>query len=238
MARPRSPLAYLGNTGEEFKPKPLNAFFPLSGDGGDGIPEAAGLSTLGKVYEGFLSDNDWVEDTSIGIDRAKTFTENAMLDAWSDYMTDELRNKYLAEAQKMEERYNEKVEQKNKEASFWDAGLKIASTAAPFVIGALSDERTKHTIDELEDALGLLRQLKPVTFYYKDEYSAQPERMHYGFIAQEYQKVMPDATYKDESIDKLCIDPIELIGVLVRAVQQLETKVTRLEVKQVMSGVK
>jgi hypothetical protein len=238
MARPRSPLAYLGNTGDEFKPKPLDAFFPLSGDGGDGIPEAAGLSTLGKVYEGFLSDNDWVEDTSIGIDRAKTFTENAMLDAWGDYMKAEARNKYMAEAQKIREGYEQEVEKKNTQTDWLKTGAQIVSTAAPFVLGALSDERTKHTIDELEDALGLLRQLKPVTFYYKDEYSAQPERMHYGFIAQEYQKVMPDATYKDESIDKLCIDPIELIGVLVRAVQQLETKVTRLEVKQVMSGVK
>ena len=49
----------------------------------------------------------------------------------------------------------------------------------------LSDEETKHTVDEIEDALETLRLLRPVTFFYKEEYSAMPERMHYGFIAQE-----------------------------------------------------
>ena len=49
---------------------------------------------------------------------------------------------------------------------------------------------------------------------------------------------MPDQTYFDESIGKLCIDPVELIGVLVRAVQQLETKITRLEAKAALAGVK
>ena len=67
----------------------------------------------------------------------------------------------------------------------------IASAA----IGLFSDEETKHTIDKIEHACEILRELRPVTFFYKEEYSAHPERMHYGFIAQEYQKVMPDATY-------------------------------------------
>ena len=50
-------------------------------------------------------------------------------------------------------------------------------------------------------------------------------------------KVLPDATYNDSSIDTLCIDTGDLIGLLVRAVQQLETKVTRLEAKLVLEGV-
>ena len=109
----------------------------------------------------------------------------------------------------------------------------IASAA----IGLLSDEETKHTIDEIDNALDVLRELRPVTYFYKEEYSSGPERMHYGFIAQEYQKVMPDATYYDESINKLCIDPVELIGLLVRANQQLETRITRLEAKEALAAV-
>lgn len=113
----------------------------------------------------------------------------------------------------------------------------VAAAAAPFAIAALSDEDTKHTIDSLENACETLRQLKPVTFYYKEEYSQHPERMHYGFIAQEYQKVMPDATYTDSTTGKLCIDPIELIGLLVRANQELEVRVTRMEAKQALATV-
>ena len=101
----------------------------------------------------------------------------------------------------------------------------------------LSDETTKHTVDRIEDALETLRNLKPVTFYYKEEYSPAPERMHYGFLAQEYIKEMPDATYFDESIGKLCIDTNELIALLVRANQQLESRIARLEAKSALAAV-
>ena len=111
----------------------------------------------------------------------------------------------------------------------------IATAAAPLAF--MSDEETKHTIDELEYACDILRELRPVTFFYKEEYSAHPERMHYGFIAQEYQKVMPDATYVDGATNKLCIDPIELISILVRANQELQARVTRLEAKNALVSV-
>ena len=120
-----------------------------------------------------------------------------------------------------------------KKAGFMSAIGGIAAAG----IGLLSDEETKHTIDELEYACDILRELRPVTFFYKEEYSAHPERMHYGFIAQEYQKVMPDATYVDGSTNKLCIDPIELISILVRANQELQERVTRLEVKNALVSV-
>ena len=114
------------------------------------------------------------------------------------------------------------------------AGLGQVAGAA---LGLLSDEETKHTVDEIEDALETLRLLRPVTFFYKEQYSAMPERMHYGFIAQEYQRVMPDQTYHDGSINKLCIDTNELIALLVRANQQLEARIARLEAKQALAAV-
>ena len=103
---------------------------------------------------------------------------------------------------------------------------------------AMSDEKTKNCVEKIDDALTILRQLNPVQFNYTEEWSVNPERVHHGFIAQEYQKVMPDATYFDESKGVMCIDTMDLIGLLVRAVQQLETKVTRLEAKQVLTGVR
>ena len=120
-----------------------------------------------------------------------------------------------------------------KKAGMMSAIGGIAAAAIPL----LSDEETKHTIDELEYACDILRELRPVTFFYKEEYSASPERMHYGFIAQEYQKVMPDATYVDGVTNKLCIDPIELISILVRANQELQSRVTRLEAKNALVSV-
>ena len=114
----------------------------------------------------------------------------------------------------------------------------IASAALPLVGSALlSDEKTKNNIEHIQDALATLRELRPVTFYYNEEYSSTPERLHHGFIAQEYAKHMPDATYYDDSIDSMCIDTIELIALLVRSVQQLETKVARMEAQHALAGV-
>ena len=104
-------------------------------------------------------------------------------------------------------------------------------------IGLLSDETTKSNVKRIDDALATLRALKPVTFHYTEEFSSSPERMHHGFIAQDFQKVVPDATYYDESTGKLCIDTGDLIGLLVRAIQQLESRVTRMEAQRALTGV-
>ena len=48
---------------------------------------------------------------------------------------------------------------------------------------------------------------------------------------------MPDATYFDEALEKLCIDPVELIGLLVRAVQELDIKVKRLEAAKTLQTI-
>tara|TARA_R100000900_G_scaffold20058_2_gene16428 strand:+ start:273 stop:983 length:711 start_codon:yes stop_codon:yes gene_type:complete len=122
-----------------------------------------------------------------------------------------------------------------KKGGLFSAIGSIASAAIPLAMA--SDETMKDNIQPIEDALATLRQLRPVTFHYKPEYNSSPERMHHGFIAQEYQTVLPDATYRDESNGKLCIDPIDLIGLLVRANQQLETRIARLEAKQVLTAV-
>jgi hypothetical protein len=109
----------------------------------------------------------------------------------------------------------------------------IASAAIPL----LSDETTKFDVKRIDTALETLRNLRPVTFHYKEEYSSSPERMHHGFIAQEFQKVLPDATYFDGSIGKLAIDTSDVIGLLVRANQELEARIGMLEAKQALATV-
>jgi hypothetical protein len=101
----------------------------------------------------------------------------------------------------------------------------------------LSDESTKSDVKRIDTALEKLRNLKPVTFHYKEEFSTSPERMHHGFIAQEFQKVLPDATYYDESLGKMCIDTGDVIGLLVRANQELEARIGMLEAKQALATV-
>ena len=198
--------------------------------------EAAGNVSLARTYDAVTPETG-PDDLILQARAIRRAESDAIADATANTFSNvyaglkgiESAEDYLAMANKQAGA--------TKKAGIFSALGQVASAAAPFVIPALSDESTKHTVERIDDALELLRQLKPVTFYYKEEYSSSPERMHYGFIAQDYQKVMPDATYYDESIGKLCIDPGELIGLLVRANQQLETRIARLEAKQALATV-
>ena len=122
-----------------------------------------------------------------------------------------------------------------KTGGFLSAFGQIAGAAIPLI--AMSDETTKSDVKRIDTALETLRNLKPVTFHYKEEFSSSPERMHHGFIAQEFQKVLPDATYFDESSGKLAIDTGDVIGLLVRANQELEARIGMLEAKQALATV-
>jgi len=115
---------------------------------------------------------------------------------------------------------------------FIKGGLSLAMAALPL----LSDRRVKHTVEELDNALSLLRGLRPVTFYYNEGYGSESNRMHYGFIAQEFCEHFPDATYLDEDTKMMAISPTELIGVLVKANQELEQRIVRLEAKAALAG--
>lgn len=96
-------------------------------------------------------------------------------------------------------------------------------------IAALSDKRLKNSIKDLDEALDLLRELRPVTYYYNKESGEDTTRMHYGFIAQEYNKVLPDAVYQDYESGYYKIDTTDVIALLVSAVQQLEGRLEELE---------
>ena len=92
---------------------------------------------------------------------------------------------------KMQSKALEKQASAAKSSGMVSGIAQVAGAALPLL---MSDKETKHTIDTIDDALETLRNLRPVTFYYKEEYSSSPERMHHGFIAQEFQKVVPTTT--------------------------------------------
>ena len=206
--------------------------FSLAGSGGEGIAEASGLSTLPGVYKSIeAKGTDWDQFNA-------DFME---IEAAEDRALEGIEAKTEAE-QKLHEarmysiRRQERGAETARNKGMWGNVIKAAGIGAGLLIA--SDERVKNTIEEIDDACKLLKSLRPVTFYYNEDFSETPERMHYGFIAQEYQQVMPDQTYYDESIDKLCIDTNELIAVLVSAIQQLEGRIELLELSHSVLGAK
>ena len=110
------------------------------------------------------------------------------------------------------------------------SALSAVGTIGGALIG-LSDASTKENVAEIDDGLSVIKKLKPKTYNYKPEWQGYSNRKHSGFIAQEYQKVIPEGTYNDEESGKLCVDLAEVIAPLVSAVQQLEARIAELETK-------
>ena len=204
-----------------------------SGSVGSNAGSAAGAVSLGDAWSSLRANSPNFGEQAKNAMVAKARENIAVTQADAGMA----RSKMQADASvAMAEDQSESLEKQASAAKSAGMMSGIGSIAGA-ALGLLSDEETKHTVDQIEDALETLRLLRPVTFFYKEEYSAMPERMHYGFIAQEFQRVMPDQTYHDGSIDKLCIDTNELIALLVRANQQVEARVARLEAKQALAAV-
>jgi Chaperone of endosialidase len=104
-------------------------------------------------------------------------------------------------------------------------GLYISNTAA---WQSTSDVRLKTDIKDLDTTSRLL-ELRPVDYLWKSqETSDNPEKRNLGFIAQEVQEVFPELV--GESPDgMLSVEYTGLIAPLVKAIQELNAKVTVLE---------
>ena len=215
-----------------FKPRPYRSRFSTP-TGGAGA--AAGLGSLSSNFAALQRNSpDWAGMGANAV-RAAGVEKRGIRDANTRVRTSRIANEAAVESAKITAAARKSAAQSAAQGSMFGSIAK----AGIGLIGsiALSDERTKNTIEHIDDALTTLRQLKPVSFYYNEEYSSNPERIHNGFIAQDYAKVLPAATYYDDSLDRLCIDTNELIALLVRAVQQLESRVTRMEAKSVLEKV-
>jgi hypothetical protein len=93
-----------------------------------------------------------------------------------------------------------------------------------------SDRRIKRDIEGIENPYEKILALNPVSFHYMDdwnEYKKMEDRVRYGYIAQEYQKVFPeDVSMMDEGNewkgDRLLeLSPESVVPHLVAANQQL-----------------
>lgn len=92
-------------------------------------------------------------------------------------------------------------------------------------ITAFSDERLKHNITTIENALGLVSHMRGVRFEDKEG------NKYVGLIAQELQKVVPEAVVTHEESGYLTIAYQNLVGVLVNAINDLSARLEELEKK-------
>ena len=198
---------------------------------------AAGIVNLGSTYGALRGSKTKFSSISANAIAARASQRATAISAKAGVDSARTINKGRIKAARIQASAQKSAARSKARGSMWGSAFKAVGTLGAVALMA-SDESIKDNIQTIDDALTKLRALKPVTFNYKEEWSTNPELLHHGFIAQDYMKVMPDATYYDESSGKYCIDTNELIGLLVRAIQQLEVKVTSLEVKHALAGVK
>ena len=108
-------------------------------------------------------------------------------------------------------------------------------------IAAISDQRLKENIRDLDDGLSSIMALQPRKFDWKEGKGADIKNVR-GFVAQEFETVFPDLidTWKDpspEGEEPYKSVRADLIPVLVKAIQELSAQVTELKAEvQALKG--
>jgi hypothetical protein len=112
-----------------------------------------------------------------------------------------------------------------------------------------SDQRLKENIRELSGALDLILKLNAIKYDIKKEFafknkiglnSVQTEKIeadrkdHYGFLAQEVQKIIPEVVDYDDSTDSYGIEYTRIIPLLVQAMKEQQLIIESLQ-SEIMS---
>lgn len=100
----------------------------------------------------------------------------------------------------------------------------VAEQLAPYAGAAMmaSDIRVKENIEPIDNALEKLQELTGCMFDYKKEIAAE-DRRHGGVMAQDLEKVLPDAVTEKNGIKQ--VDMNAVIGLLVNAVNELSEQI-------------
>ena len=105
-------------------------------------------------------------------------------------------------------------------------------SAVSTTISSISDIRTKENVRNSEDGLNIITSLRPVRFDFKKEFN-DGLKNQLGFVAQEIEEVFPEAVREwdvhEDGISYKTVGPAALIPVLVKAIQELSDKNTKLE---------
>jgi hypothetical protein len=107
--------------------------------------------------------------------------------------------------------------------------------------GTISDDRLKKNSRPINDAIGKLNSLNPCHFEFKNAgENANPEGTRTGFIAQEFEQVLPGHTFEIDpafDADKAILGEgvkakgleADLVPYLVKAIQEMSAKIASLE---------
>jgi hypothetical protein len=102
-------------------------------------------------------------------------------------------------------------------------GATVVVNAAGQLGVVASSARYKMDIQPLGDAADKLSRLRPVSYQYKTE----PGVIHYGLIAEEVDKVMPELVVRDEEGQPESVQYLEIVPLLLKDRQELRAELAK-----------
>lgn len=93
----------------------------------------------------------------------------------------------------------------------------------------VSDLTLKENIQPISYGLKDIQQLKPVSFHWKPEYNSLGKGRQIGLIAQEVEKIIPEAVGTMKATGKMYIDQMSIVPVMIKAIQELQVEVNKLK---------
>ena len=113
-------------------------------------------------------------------------------------------------------------------SKIFNSGIQKGNNISDFSYFALSDERLKDSIRNLNGDLAKVMKLRGVSYYWKD--STMGTKKQIGHIAQEIEKVYPEFVSTNKEGYKV-VNYQQITAVLVEAIKELNHKVYRLEME-------
>lgn len=107
----------------------------------------------------------------------------------------------------------------------------IVATGDVTAYGSLSDINLKDDLEIIPNALEKVSQINGYTFHYKKD---EPGIRSTGLVAQELEKVLPEAVYEIEDFDNEMVKSIRygnVVGLLVEAIKELKQEIETLKSK-------
>lgn len=124
------------------------------------------------------------------------------------------------------------------DATLTDATVCVDTTNKQFYFGSgalgvclgTSSIRYKHGVKDLTTGLEQIMGLQPVSYYY-DEKHGDPNKLLYGFTAEQGETVLPDLVAYDKEGKPNSFDYLGVVPVLVKAVQEQQREIEALKAR-------
>ena len=105
----------------------------------------------------------------------------------------------------------------------------VLADASGNLSAPVSDISVKQNINTIGYGLNEILKMNPVWFEYIDEYKNYGEGRQNGNIAQEMEKVIPEAVFTTPTTGKMGINYDQLHAVYIKAIQELKAEINALK---------